>query len=82
MMDCLECLKAKQRVVHMHYAEDCKLCGARKLAYMSRVDRERIFDSIQHVSGYDMRREVEKLVREERARIDALADAMPKEGIG
>jgi predicted nucleic acid-binding Zn-ribbon protein len=79
MNDCLECLKAKQRAVHMVYAEGCRLCGARKLAYMARGEREKVFDAIQHVSGYAMRREAERLVALERARIAALAEAKPKE---
>lgn len=76
--ECLECLKAKQRMLHMRYAEGCQLCGARKLAYMARVEREKIFDAIQHVSGYEMRREAERLVALERARIDALASRRQK----
>jgi predicted nucleic acid-binding Zn-ribbon protein len=79
MTTCLECLKALQRVVHEDYAEGCQGCGARKLAYMKREERERMFDRIQHVSGYEMRREAERLVALERARIAALAEAMPKE---
>jgi hypothetical protein len=65
----------------MVYTEGCKVCGARKLAYMSRIEREKVFDAIQHVSGYEMRREAERLVREERARIAVLADARPKERV-
>jgi predicted nucleic acid-binding Zn-ribbon protein len=80
-VSCSECLRAMQRVVHMHYTEGCRPCGARKLAYMSRVEREKIFDAIQHCSGYEMRREAERLVREERARIDALAESTPKERV-
>lgn len=75
MTGCLECLKAMQRVVYMRYADGCKVCGARKLAYMARADREKVFDAIQHCSGWEMRREAEKLVALERARIDALSVA-------
>lgn len=78
-MECVECLRAKQRVIHMRYEDGCKLCGARKLAYMARIDREKIFDAIQHCSGYAMRREAERMALEERARIDTLAALTPKE---
>lgn len=79
MKDCPQCHRARQIVVHKVFEDGCMGCGARKLAYMPREERERTYDAIQFISGHEMRREAERLVALERARIQALSEANPKE---
>lgn len=76
---CPACLRAQQVADHTDYQEGCIGCGARKLAHMPQEERERMFDRIQHVSGWDMRAEAVRLVRAEIARIRKLRGHRAKE---
>lgn len=77
-MTCLECLRARQLVVHRVFGESCMGCEVRRIAYMSREAREQFFDRVQHLGGMGDRIEAIRLVTQERARIAALSAAMPK----
>lgn len=78
-MSCPECLRALQRVVHRDYQRGCTGCEARMWAYASLEERERFYEKAQAHGGESCRREIKRLVDEERARIAALKEAMPKE---
>lgn len=69
---CRECLRARQLVVHLVYEEECIGCGVRRLAYQVDEQRERFLDTLQFLYGDGARREVARMVLEERARIQAL----------
>lgn len=72
MSACPSCTRALQVPLHRDYREGCITCGARKLAHMPQEERERMFDRIQFESGWDMRCEAIRLVREELARMKKL----------
>ena len=75
MTTCPHCLRARQLVVHQVYEEACLGCGVRRLAYQPQEQRERFLDTLQFLYGPAARREVVQLVREERARLEALKQA-------
>lgn len=75
---CPECLRALQRVVHQVYEPECESCVIRRIAYMPCEERERWLDRVQHLGGFDDRREAKRLIDQERARIAALSAAMPR----
>jgi hypothetical protein len=78
-MNCTECVRARQLVVHEKYEEDCVGCAVRMLAYMTKERRQMWLDDLEHKAGRIARDEVTKMLREECARIAALKEAHPKE---
>lgn len=81
MTTCHECLRALQFVVHKVYEKGCAGCEVRELAYAALEDRERFYEKAEAHGGPACRREIKRLVDQERARIATLAEAMPKERV-
>jgi len=71
-MMCQSCLTAMQRADHADYRDGCLGCTVRKLAHMEHDDRQRYLDRVQHLCGFEQRRELVQMVREEHARIKKL----------
>lgn len=75
---CPECARAHQLVVHRVYEPGCLGCRWRALAYQPESQRQRFYQSVQHLSGPEAAHEVRRNVDLERARIAALSAAMPR----
>jgi hypothetical protein len=73
-VNCPQCLKSQQIADHRCYVEGCMGCVVRKIAHMEPMERQRYLDRLQHLCGFDQRREVVKMVREEHARMAKLRE--------
>ncbi len=75
---CEQCDEATRKVVWRYYASGCADCEVRELAYLCGEELTRELDEIERKDGLTARHRVYARVRAEKARIAALAYAMPR----